>query len=214
MEVSRFDQFVRELLGGGTRRALLRLSAIPVTGALASLGVDDDASEAKKKRKNKKRKKRRKAKNVTVSCQEAASAEIFTGYQRAAQTFLAPRDGKITSATVHLSDNPDGFSLDFEVRAVDSDEAPGDVLGSTQASNIPATSDSDTRPVTVTFSPPVSVSGGQRYALAAVAPNPAGFLWNGNSDCPDQRSFSDEDAEEPWIEDSEYYDLVFSLTIA
>jgi hypothetical protein len=184
-----------------------------VAGALASLVVDE-ASEAKKKKKRKKRKKRKKVKSGAVSCPEAASAEIFLGYQRAAQSFVAPRGGNVTTATVFLSGNPGGFTLNFEVSDVDGAGVPAGVLGSTEVSDIPATSESDHRPVTVTFSPPVPVSGGQRYALAVVAPDPVGFLWNGSGDCPEQFSFSDDDATDPWVEDDEYYDLVFSLTIA
>jgi hypothetical protein len=77
MDGTRFDQLVRDMLGGGSRRGLLRsVSALPVFGGLASLVVaDDEAAEAKKKNKsNKCKKKKKKACDggkcgtVTVKC--------------------------------------------------------------------------------------------------------------------------------------------------
>jgi hypothetical protein len=62
MDGTRFDQLVRDMLGGGSRRGLLRsVSALPVFGGLASLVVADDVAEAKKKKnKSKKCKKKKK----------------------------------------------------------------------------------------------------------------------------------------------------------
>jgi ferredoxin len=58
MEASRFEQLVKQVLGGGTRRGLLRLSAaLPLTGVLIAW-LDPDA-EARNKKKKKKRKKKR-----------------------------------------------------------------------------------------------------------------------------------------------------------
>jgi hypothetical protein len=56
MDETRFDQLVRDWMGGDTRRSLLRrLSAVPLVGGLAGfLALDEDEdAEAKKKNKNK-----------------------------------------------------------------------------------------------------------------------------------------------------------------
>jgi hypothetical protein len=58
MDTPRFNQLVRKMVGGGSRRGLLRLGAsLPLAGSLAAwLGSDD--ADAKKKRKYKHKKKK------------------------------------------------------------------------------------------------------------------------------------------------------------
>jgi hypothetical protein len=54
MDGTRFDQLVRDLLGGASRRSLLRsLSALPVVGGLASVVAEADAKKGKGKGKGK-----------------------------------------------------------------------------------------------------------------------------------------------------------------
>jgi hypothetical protein len=59
MDGSRFDRLMRELLGGGSRRGLLRLSAsLPLFGGLAAL-LDVDESDARRRKRRKRQRKRR-----------------------------------------------------------------------------------------------------------------------------------------------------------
>jgi ferredoxin len=68
MNGTRFDDLVRALLGGTSRRAVLRLSALPLAGGLAAFLLDDDESEAKKRKHKKNKKKRKKRKKKAKSC--------------------------------------------------------------------------------------------------------------------------------------------------
>jgi hypothetical protein len=136
---------------------------------------------------------------------------------RMAQTFLPPKAGQLTEASIYLVDNP-SFSLMFEIRKVNAlGEPTNTVLASEIVSSIQATNVGDpARKVTAIFDTPATLALGQPYALSVRATNELYFIATGGGpgdDCPDGRMFRDEFAIGDFVELAEGTDLAYDLVI-
>ena len=115
------------------------------------------------------------------------------GVRRWAQTFLPPRGGKLTDASIFLQANPAAFSLTLQIRPVDAFGVPTNtILGTTTVTNIPETFGFDEpRKITATFSTPAPVTLGQPHALVVNATTLYSILVNESDVCPDGKLFDD-----------------------
>ena len=136
---------------------------------------------------------------------------------RMAQTFLPPKAGQLTEASVDSVDNP-SFSLVFEIRKVNAAGEPTNtVLASQSVLGIQATNFGDpAQAVTATFATPAILALGQPYALSVRATTsctslpPAEVPGDG---CPDGTMFRDEFAIGDFVALAEGTDMAYALTV-
>jgi hypothetical protein len=155
---------------------------------------------------------------VQLTCGSASGGNL-TGSKRWAQTFIPPRDGLLTDASVFLHSNPAFFVLTFQIRTVDQGTGlpTSDLLAIRAAPLIDAHAGGAPRLVPATFNPPIPVTGGQLLALVITGTpsddaNALGAL-DGNP-CPGGTLFQDTNADGTFQEVSAgAADLAFSLTI-
>ena len=129
---------------------------------------------------------------------------------------MPPAGTQLTQASVLLASNPAGFSLDVQVRSVDSAGVPGNsILASQTVSAIPATAGGGSpRQVTAVFATPAPITPGQLHALTVTGPNGVGYaiLVNAGNPCADGQLFIDTIADGTFAA-SPNDDLVFLVTV-
>jgi hypothetical protein len=152
MNMDRFDSLTRRFVSrGGSRRSLLRLTALLAPPGLHALGSPSV----------------RAAEFADAQCPAPAG---FHGYEKnsLAQTFKAQHTGRLTRATVYAisTSTPDTDDYLFEIRTTTRKGKPGKtVLASTVVDNIVRPSPGLTTEVTADFAFPARVKKGNWYAL-------------------------------------------------
>jgi hypothetical protein len=225
MASHRVDALLRTLNSAASRRGILAaLSGLLAAGPFGPLAEVANARRAGKRQRRrqarrKKRNQRRTPSQDAVTTLDAAcapsSAEPQAFDRRFAQTFLALRSGRLTSASVVLAANPGGNDFALEIWAVGQDGVPvKSILASTTISGVPATSEDTPRPITGAFSAPAQVTAGQRYALVITETTELGFniLANDNNTCPDGDLFEDGEANEDFVLEANA-DLIFTTFV-
>jgi hypothetical protein len=211
MDVNRFDLVALSITEDASRRGLLR-SLFGAAVGLAALQFSDTANAKQKHRKSAHRKgkhKRKKAKPGSASPPPPSSGPMTTtdaiclaappsiGEQtgpRLAQTFVAKRNGQLTSATVTMYSNEAGADFVLEIRDVDVGGTPtSTILASTSIANVPATIWPQTRTIIGNFASPATVVAGQVYALVVTETTGQdhAFFINGSNPCLDGILFRD-----------------------
>jgi hypothetical protein len=227
------DRLSRVHATGATRRRVVAGLGRGLVGALSlALLGSATVAEVDAKGKHKRRRKRRKKQGAGSSSTPTGSSSPATGpgscpfvnigsfeftKGRMAQTFLPPKAGQLTEATVYLVDNP-SFSLVFEIRKVNAAGQPTNtVLASQFVLGIQATNIGDpAQAVTATFATPAILALGQPYALSVRATNELYFIATGGGPgdgCPDGTMFRDEFAIGDFVELAEGTDMAYALTI-
>jgi hypothetical protein len=214
----------RRRVVAGLGRGLLGSLSLALLGSVSIAEVDA-------KGKHKRRRKRRKKQGADSASSPTGPSAPATGpgscpfvnngwheltSGRMAQTFLPPKAGQLTEATIYLVNNP-SFSLIFEIRKVNAAGEPTyTVLASQFVLGIQPTNFGDpAQAVTATFATPATLTLGQPYALSVRATNKDYFIATGGpgDGCPDGKMFRDEFAIGDFVELAEGTDMAYALTI-
>lgn len=177
-----------------TRRLSLGGGVAALIGLCLGTVTNDADAKRKRKRKRKNKKKRRKETTTADAKCQGLVEQGFSGQQAVAQTFVTLRSGELTRADIRLLQNAEGASVILEIRDVDEQNAPNNVLATTTIDNIPATAAEDSpRTIRADFADPANVVSGTRFALVVTGPEGLDFTVDtdpGNP-CPDQTFFAD-----------------------
>ncbi len=147
---------------------------------------------------------------------DAVAPAAKTDNRRFGQTFLPPAGTQLTQASVLLASNPAGFSLDFQIRNVDSAGVPStSILASQTVNAIPATAAAGSpQQVDAVFATPATITPGQVHALTVTGPpgDAYAILVNSGNPCADGQLFGDAAADDTFVA-SPNDDLVFVVTV-
>jgi hypothetical protein len=234
MDGVEFARVIKVHATSASRRGVVAGLSRGLVGALslALVGSASDAEADAKGKRKRRRKKRRKTSAGAAdtptgpstpatgpgSCLLSNTGAFEFTKGRMAQTFLPPKGGQLTEATIYLVENP-SFSLMFEIRKVNAwGEPTNTVLASEIVSGIPATSLGDPpQAVIATFATPATLTLGQPYALAVRGPGDKLYYiaaGGGPGDgCPDGQMFRDEFVIGDFVALAEGTDMAYALTI-
>jgi hypothetical protein len=199
MNIDQFQNLTRRLVDrGGSRRSLLRLSAVLALPGLHALGS-------------------RSARAAEVADAQCPTG-IYQGYgrNRLAQTFKAQHTGRLTRATIHAytpsTSNTDDYLI--EIRTTTRKGKPTKtVLASTQVDDIVRLPAGQTTEVTANFTPGARVEKGTRYALVITGVGDASPNLRSNKEAGCAGAlFDDDDLNNKFAKDTST-DIVFATFV-
>jgi hypothetical protein len=199
MNIDQFQSLTRRLVDrGGSRRSLLRLSAVLALPGLRAISS-------------------RSARAAEVADAQCPTG-IYQGYgrNRLAQTFKAQHTGRLTRATIHAytpsTSNTDDYLI--EIRTTTRKGKPTKtVLASTQVEDIVRPPVGQTTEVNANFTPGARVEKGKRYALVITGVGGALPILRSNKEAGCAGTlFDDDDLNNKFAKDTST-DIVFATVV-
>jgi hypothetical protein len=225
MDRSQFENLLRSLVSGSSRRSLLTvlssglLAALPLTFAFEEAGAKKNG---KRKRRGKKKRKNNQppplppgpVARADATCPgPRESALSFGDTVRLAQTFTAIASGPLGSAQLGIAKSA-GSRGEYLLRLspVDTEGIPtSDVLAAALVENASVPDGEST--VTFTFPNPAAVSAGTTYALILTRSGPNNITWlSRGNDCIGQ-AFGSEDQSAPFALINEL-DFIYTVFVS